>query len=152
MTRQRSTRPSVKIAANINGTDQNVDEAVSDEESSFFRKLRRRSSAVILDLFRKRTTSEFQNRRHSFVHGVEQEENKRSVYSRRKSIPAYLGNRKIEGKRLINFIQGYKISNGSSPDKPHLSVKAMLSKSYSEDGRVKVNSIFLTAKSSLRPV
>ena len=103
MTRQRSSRPSVKIAANINGTYQNVDEAVSDEESSFFRKLRRRSSAVILDLFRRKTTSEFQNRRHSFVHGVEQEEKKISVYARRKSIPAYLGNRKINGKRLINF-------------------------------------------------
>ena len=94
MTRQRPTRPSVKITANINGTDQNVDEAESDEESSFFRKLRRRSSAVILDLFRKRTPPEFQNRRHSFVHGVEEEEKKRSVYSRRKSIPAYLGKRK----------------------------------------------------------
>ena len=93
----------MKISENINGTDTNVDEAVSEEESSFFRKLRRRSSALILDLFRKKTTSEFQNRRHSFVHGVEQEENKRSVYSRRKSIPAYLGNRKINGKRLINF-------------------------------------------------
>ena len=88
----------MKITANINGTDQNVDEAESDEESSFFRKLRRRSSAVILDLFRKRTTSEFQNRRHSFVHGDEQGEKKRSVYARRKSIPAYLGNRKIKGK------------------------------------------------------
>ena len=85
----------MKISENINGTDTNVDEAVSDEESSFFRKLRRRSSAVILDLFRKRKTSEFQNRRHSFVHGVEQEEKKRSVYARRKSIPAYLGNTKL---------------------------------------------------------
>ena len=87
----RSVTLTVKISDNANVS--HVDEKIINEETSFFTKLRRRSSAVFLDLFRKRTYNEFHGRRHSYVHVREQEEKKKVGYARRKSIPAYLGNK-----------------------------------------------------------
>ena len=63
---------------------------INDEET-FFKKLRRRSSAVILDLFSKRRQSYVHKRRASFNPDTDQEEKRRSLHIRRKSIPAYLG-------------------------------------------------------------